>query len=357
VALSNRSYTLRLTRSYASTENIQPGCYRATAADHFTPDCTQATSLHISGASLSGKNVGLSEGLVITGAVKNRAGGGDLCAYVDVTRVGSPGATGYANACGGFNIDGLAPGHYTLRVFPGFSVAFVPGFYSSGNANQWVSLGGTPTTISLSANQDLGTINPSNGHTIYGHIYDKNGAALEDIYVDVATTGGHFVGTDTTVADGSYSVAGVPNGTYVVSVHPFPGTNLQSGWFDGVATYGFAPHRSQATPITVSADTFGIDMRVPDGFTISGRITDPGGHGVQAAVIGVGPGAPTSSTHYSSADGTYQLVGFAAGSYKVDVIPLVPSTLGLLARGWYSATAPHHYTKARSHATAVPIGP
>jgi hypothetical protein len=105
------------------------------------------------------------------------------------------------------------------------------------------------------------------------------------------------------------------------------------------------------------ADWAGVNVRLPRGYWVSGRITDAAGHGVFSYVGSVGEGAG-SGPHWSDSVGYYGIGGFTPGRYPIMVIPLAGSAdVVRYQTGWYSATAPGHFTPNRRDATLVQVGP
>ncbi|WP_181038463.1 S-layer family protein [Arthrobacter sp. ZGTC131] len=114
--------------------------------------------------------------------------------------------------------------------------------------------------------------------------------------------------------DGSYTVTGLPAGSYKVQ---FTGNN--SGgvdqWYAGATSF------DAATPVTLTSGQglTGIDVVLVKGASISGKVTVPAG----ADVTGVGVMALATESPWQNgygrvnADGTYTLRGLAAGPYKV----------------------------------------
>jgi hypothetical protein len=99
-----------------------------------------------------------------------------------------------------------------------------------------------------------------------------------------------------------------------------------------------------------------VNVRLPGGYSVSGRITDPSGHGIYSYLGGFGQGAP-SGGHGTNGDGTYTIQGFAPGAYKIVVFPAGGDPAVPLRSGWYSATAPGHFTLRKQDATLVHVGP
>jgi hypothetical protein len=349
--LSHRSYRLRVNALLASP-NVQSGCYQPTGAIHFTADCSSAPTFALKGDT-TGVNVALPRGLTVSGSVVDRASSTPLCASVSVVPPGSTDALSSDNACGSFMVDHLSPGTYQLTVYPQSGGSFVIGAYNSGNPNLWVPDGSPPTTFHLADDLNLGIIRPAEGHVVSGHVRDTAGHPLPFVGVTISGLDGWCCGFDSTAANGSFRIAGLANRRYVVRFDPIGA--FQSGWYDADLPRGFSPWRANATEFMLPADRPGMNVRLPHGYSISGRITDAAGHGVYSYLGSVGDGAPRGG-HPSDSNGFYTIKGFAPGRYRIMVIPAFFGAVPFQT-GWYSATAPGHFTPNRRDATRVHVGP
>jgi protocatechuate 3,4-dioxygenase beta subunit len=357
VGLGRGAYTLEVMHPFFSTANVQSGCFRSSAPGHFVRDCSAASVLTISSASLTGKDVALPDGLVIKGGVKDRTvDANDLCAAIYVYNHGTHEIDGFSSQCGDFRIDGLAATDYDVFVSPEFVALFIEGYYSPSNAEQWVPPTASPPALHLAADMDLGVIKPDAGHSISGHVYDPAGNPLQNATVQTLSPDGTKVfHSAETAADGSFTVMGLADRRYILSVRK-TFYNLQAGWYSAGRPNEFTTRRSQATRIMVAAtDVTGIDLRMPAGYTISGLAKDPTGHAIRVNVAAVGPGAP-SYGYSTGPDGTYTLTDYPPGDYKVS-FSAVPTGGRALRSGWYSATRPGHFTSSKAQATAVHVGP
>ena len=73
----------------------------------------------------------------------------------------------------------------------------------------------TVVILSLSCSKDNDTKGPVATYAIQGKIVDDEGNGFEDVIVTVSRK--KFAKTDTTSADGTYSIDGIPNGEYTLS--------------------------------------------------------------------------------------------------------------------------------------------
>jgi len=148
--------------------------------------------------------------------------------------------------------------------------------------------------------------------SLSGAITSNGGAPLEGAAVSIYDTPipSSPVKTSLTVADGTYSMVGVPPGDYFVRIsHP----DYFAEW------YNDAPDYTTATIVTVS---IGVDSVVnaalAPGGAISGVVTDDGGQPVEGILIDIyeAEGA-LKYQRITLADGSYDVPGMVAGTYAI----------------------------------------
>lgn len=111
----------------------------------------------------------------------------------------------------------------------------------------------------------------------------------------------------TTNASGAYTIAGLANGTYVVTPYLKGGSQ-------------FSP--ASITRTISGANESGVDFAViPPTYSISGRVSLRSGEGVAGVTVRAArtnnPGAGNPATGTTDRDGAYSISGLAAGSYTV----------------------------------------
>ncbi len=93
-------------------------------------------------------------------------------------------------------------------------------------------------------------------------------------------------------------------------------------------------------------------MKIPKGYSISGKITGPGAVPLEFAYVDASkPGY--SNYAFTEMDGTYTINGLGSGSYVV----AVQSSEGNLQVGYYTTANSAHFTINEASATKVTIGP
>ena len=151
---------------------------------------------------------------------------------------------------------------------------------------------------------------------IAGTVTDAAGSPVEAAFV-AAIPDGEFdaVAETQTHADGTYALAGLPAGDYVVEFDGPDGSDLVTEYFDNHSQAFFS-----ADLVTVSdgQTTPGIDAALELGGAIAGKVTDAAGDPVAGAVVdAIPPGADDILETTTDTDGTYLLNGLAGGVYAV----------------------------------------
>ncbi|MGO4807838.1 hypothetical protein AB4089_22275 [Arthrobacter sp. 2MCAF15] len=297
------------------------------------------------GQDLTGINATLVKGATISGKVTVPAGLDPAKIMVIASPTAAQGQEGnsFVAEDGSYKVIGLTAGSYKLH-FSGWSTGVPDQWYKNAYSSD------TATAVTVTASQDLTGVNVTlvKGATIGGKVTVPGGSPI-GIYVNATATAIHGQsGQSTAEPDGSYKITGLPAGSYKVSFSDMSGRTIRQ-WYKNASSI------DTATAVTVAAgqDLAGINATLVKGATISGKITAPAGvvltkvvfPGVTIAsttvkVYGVGSSTAQVAQGYVNPDGTYQVTGLAAGSYKVFI------------SGWNTGAADQWYDKAGSFAAA-----
>jgi 5-hydroxyisourate hydrolase-like protein (transthyretin family) len=183
------------------------------------------------------------------------------------------------------------------------------------------------TPVTVAAGQQVSGIDAELARfgTISGRVTDEEGNPLGGIFVDVLEVtddGPPFdsPGGTQTAADGTYRFPFAPAGSYVVGFTDLDGTYVNEYYDDHLSIF-------EADPVTVTAGgtTAAIDAELALGGHLSGTVTDSEGHGLGGIEIQlareVGPdewfGFGEEYGYHTEDDGTYQLDGLPAGTWRV----------------------------------------
>ena len=206
-------------------------------------------------------------------------------------------ATTHTVADGSYSFTGLIAGDYEIREIQ--PVTYGPGVVTPGNLIAvTLAAGGSSTGNDFSE----GTA------SITGRVFvDGTLAPLAGVVITLLDSAGATVKSTMTVADGSYSFAGLPLGNYtIVETQP-------TGYLAGAVT----PGNNIPVALTI-AGSFGNDFS-ETGASLSGTVYVDGTltplGGVTVTLLD-SSGQPVASAS-TAADGTYLFAGLAAGTYTV----------------------------------------
>jgi hypothetical protein len=221
-------------------------------------------------------NFALTQGGTITGRIADAGTNANL-ASVQVT-VYSPSGTSVKNVFSGadgiYTAAGLPPGTYYARTFVASGVNYVDQLYSGQLCLTCAVTSGTPITVNPGATTANVNFALSQGGAISGRVTEAaTNAPLMSVTVQIFSAGGSFVKASTPAIDGTYTIYGLPPGTYFAVAFPFNGGPTYVGklfdtppCFDCTVTSG--------TPITVAVGAttgninFALSLAVPDGYEV-----------------------------------------------------------------------------------------
>ena len=230
---------------------------------------------------------------------------------------------------GSYSIAGLSSGRYTVGfAATGTGGDYLPSFYegaSSQSGAQSVSVTDGGATGGIDASL-------SRGGTISGvSTSAASGKPVDGGEVTIYDTSDDYVASTSTAADGSYSVAALPTGTYEVGFSPGSDDGGDLSTYYGGATLA----GSQGVSVTAGQTKGGIDGALPAGGSISGTVTDAGLgsplNGVQVEVYDADDDFVGSAT--TDATGTYTVAGLSTGAYTVSFTEQYGNDL--YAQQWY----------------------
>lgn len=313
-----------------STAGYLDGCYHEApyAIDAATPITVS------SGTDTSGLDDVLASAGEITGQLTTTDG--TPIAGVRVSADGYDGnstvtATGVTDENGlyqlGFdtNYDGI-PDDFRLPIASYtiyFSTYAVPDYVSEIYQDDYVIEG-----VGLDGS-DLTLVTPASGSpteiddellpaaTIDGRVTDSRGAGVANVRVEL-DRGTQAFDMGSTAADGSYTIGGLPPGTYGVCFDA-------NGANDPSAPLGLLPQcyddrdRQHPTDISVSTGQHvtGIDAHLVSAAAISGTITDLAGHPLSDQDVVLYQDGSVVNDDFSDTTGHYQLGSLTAGTYTV----------------------------------------
>ena len=226
------------------------------------------------------------------------------------------------DADGNYRAVGLATGRYKVEFTTD----------NTGALDQWyggASSFESATEVAVTAGQDLTGINVQliKGASITGKITAPVGVDLSRVQVEVSSTSSARFGSRSVFVgpDGTYSVQGLPEGSYRIGFMPGDSGALQLWYPNAVSATAAA-----AVSVGAGQDVTGIDATLVKGASVSGKITVPTGFspdGLGVLLTRTDAARAYSSYGFVEPDGSFKIVGLYAGDYKLEFLG---NTSGLL---------------------------
>jgi hypothetical protein len=158
---------------------------------------------------------------------------------------------------GAYWIGSLPAGNYTVSITPPSS-AYLVGFYSATASGHFTTSASLASAVSVwNANVALPTIvvpwAPAYG-ALSGYVQGLSAGALAGGTVTACNAAASCANA-TIGADGAYSIASLPSGSYTLKVTPVAGSGYPTGYYASGATGYFTTSASSATVVNVAAAT------------------------------------------------------------------------------------------------------
>lgn len=260
---------------------------------------------------------------------------------VNATTVGSgPSASATTNAVGAYTINGLPIDGYIVSVDPTCGGQSTSTYSPETYPVNPVSVSASTMNVT-DVNFGLWSTNAPGPGTISGTITDNfTGAAIGGACVSAANMlSGPINQEDTSVnggatvtanSDGSYSIGGLADGTYAITVDPTCGGTNSSPYGAMSFTAGIEISSAQEN---YTGQDFQLQTLVPTGTTytpgpgsISGVVSDFGtAQGIGSVCVIAAPfNSPTvhgGARSVTASDGSYTISGLAAGTYVLTMDP------------------------------------
>jgi protocatechuate 3,4-dioxygenase beta subunit len=245
------------------------------------------------GSSSTRLDVSLTTGVRLTGTVVAEAGGPVADAIVTASSAADSfggGKQARTDAGGNFQIEGLAPGHYSLRA--------TRSGYADGILRDFDVASGAPARIALKS-----------GGTIMGRVIGLSAQELQNATVNASSPNGNA--SAPVDSSGSYRIEAAPSGTVRVSA--------RAGQMFGSTKS--SPQKSvQVDP----GATVNVDLEFKTDTVIRGRVTKDGQPMTNAAIMFMPRGAQASTNASTTTDssGSYEVNGLDDATYTVQIVDL-----------------------------------
>ena len=253
----------------------------------------------------------LGPGGSISGTILKAQGGTFQNVQVQVYDLSGNWAAGVTtNQNGVYTANGLAAGSYKVFFSPPSGSGYTSEWYNN-KSNQGSADPVVVTVPNVTTGIDAVL---EQGGTLAGTVRNGQGVGIANARVqvyDAADTGSTPKATVYTMANGSYTVIGLPTGSYKIF---FSADCFFSEWYSNRTDRSLA----DPVPVTSGQTNSGIDAVLEASGCISGTVRNGAGVGIQNVWVAIFDasgyglfGIPTN------ADGTYTASGLASGNYKV----------------------------------------
>lgn len=272
--------------------------YGGTSATSFTVTAGQTTT----GIDATLPAYGAVSGTVTDGSTQTGVAGVTVAV---LNYYGEQIASAVTGAGGAYTVVGVPSGTYTVQFAP------------IGTGGDYLPTSQTGVTVSNGAVTNGIDQALEAGGTVTGTVTDAtSGSGLSGVTVTLYGQYQQYLASTTTGAGGTYSLPGLPTGTYEVG---FSSGSYVSTYYGGSQSLG------AATPISVTAGqtTGSISQALPRAGQIAGRVTDAAtGDGVDNVQVQIydGSGSVIASTETSTA-GDYSVTGILPGTYTASFTP------------------------------------
>ncbi|HEU5269832.1 MAG TPA: carboxypeptidase regulatory-like domain-containing protein [Jatrophihabitans sp.] len=300
--------------------HLSPGTTYSYAVYAFDRSRNQSTP-----ATITARTLTTDDRTGIKGALTDQAGHPISGAWAEVRVAGSGDWAGQATtaADGSYRVTNLQPGSYTV-CFEATSQTTGPsptGYLNDCYRQQPYGYGDTGTPVTVVAGKMTAGITdylPVAG-AIAGRITDPSGGGIGNVEVYVANPQPPYYNTYSvnSAADGSYTLAGLPAGSYQICFDAYSATGPNSAGYLSECYDNQPQYGGGGTPIPVSLGqtTAGIDAVLDLGGAVTGTVTDPAGNPVQGVFTTLIP--DTGNSGSTDEQGHYTITGAAPGVYTV----------------------------------------
>src|SRR5262249_26373377 len=291
--------------------------------------------------------VAVAQGSTTTGADFHLAAGGRIAGTVTATDgsplqtvavraatiSGAPAGSATTLSDGSYVISGVRAGTYFVYTSNGVGFVDVVHASPSGLACFFCAPAQIGAGVSVTTSQTT-TVNftLALGAAISGTVTDTSSAPIANVSVAAVTLFSGFGPSGFTAADGTYTIVGIPPGSYAVA------TSNNSGYINQVYSGHVCGNCNTASgdlvSVTAGSTHAGVNFTLASGGPIAGTVTDASGAPIAGASVGIfnltGALIASAQTNFL---GQYSTKGVPDGAYYVDA-----SSIGYATTVWPNCT-------------------
>jgi len=253
----------------------------------------------------------LAEGGIITGRVTDGSGNGIPNVSIQIRDT-----TNYTfiwtgtDGSGYYTAQGVPAGSWLVFFQCPQTSTFVSEFY---NDKLWQS---SADLVNVTAGQTISNIDAqlAVGGAISGHVADESGNGIYNVNAQVRDANNNVLTGANTDGSGNYTIYGLTPGAYKIYFETNNAGNYVREYYNDKTSLAAA----DSVTVTAGQTTENIDAQLAAGATITGRVTDQGGNGIQSVRVRVYDAnnlqvmnTPTNSS------GDYTLMRILPGNYRV----------------------------------------
>ena len=348
-----RGYGATNAEGQFTTWAVPPGEYRlyywptyGEAARHLSEYYNDAPSLDnadpilvAARAPATGRDAALTLGAAISGVVtSDQTGLGLADVYVRVCNLGYSCWGVYTNEQGEYLVQGLGSGHYTIEFETEWSGSNVTRDHAGESYNNQPLPASGDTLLIAAGENGIADAGLPRGGRIAGVVTSQvTHLPLSEVWVDVYTQDGWYMGNGQTNIAGEYLTQALPPGNYTLAFYP-SGASEEYTW----EYYDNTLSNSTMQTVTVLADitTAGIDAELDYGGWVMGQLMDKETElPISDAWVTLHDAAQGYYSNYywyydksttTDEEGRYTFQGVPGGVYKLRYWPNSP-----YAPGWY----------------------
>lgn len=294
-----------------------------------------------SAQAVTGVDAQFAVGATITGTVTVPVGtprgsnGSRISVYASSNSGGSYSSSSTTvNADGTYALRGLLPGEYVISFQAPDEWGLIDEYYND------VATYADATRVAVGAGQTVSGVDASliTGSTISGRVTLPAGVSVDSMQYRVTAYGPQmsYVASTGIQVDGTYSLRGLPAGSYRLQFSAPSSSGVLSEWYSDKANYWSA----DSLTVTAAQSVSHVDVTLDRGGVVKGYVRDAAGAPVSNARVTIHPRSGSTwgwgSSVTTDSAGAYTFTGLSPATYALEFTP--PSGSALLPEWWNDST-------------------